>query len=79
MSWMIRAYERDGDALVREIAVDEALRTTFRRLLQRPEGDPMVDSFPLDAAAVQEIAEFFGLDLDTTKEDYFLDDDAQHS
>jgi len=76
MSWVIRGFERDGDALVREIAVDDALRVVFRRLLDVPESDPMYDSFPLDQHALERLAEMLMLEFDTTSENYFLEFDA---
>jgi hypothetical protein len=73
MSWVIRAFEKEGDALVLEIGVDEVLRATFRELVGAPESDPMFDSYPLSEEALKRLEALFDLELQRPDVVYFID------
>jgi hypothetical protein len=77
MSWIIRGYD-NADHLSFELSIDDALRPVFRRLLQRPDDDPMLDSFPLSGDALRQLNAMFNLDLGMSDErtEFFLDFNA---
>jgi hypothetical protein len=78
MSWVIRGYDAVEEQLRFELPLDDALRRVFRRVLDRPDDDPMVDSFPLRGDALRQVNALLGLNLGMSRDgtEFFLDFDA---
>jgi|SRR5215212_10422149 hypothetical protein len=80
--WVLRGFERYGDALVSEhplTGVDaDALATFIREILNRPEDDPLYFCHPLTPEVAYALLERVGVEaeLDSSREEYFLEFDA---
>jgi hypothetical protein len=71
--WVVSAYEKDGDRLIREHALGNVDVADLRRLWDRPDDDPMYDSYPVTAGNATAIGERLGEPLQLNEFDYFLE------
>ena len=80
--WVLRGYERHGDALVSEqplTGVDaEALARLLREHLDIPEDEPLIFVYPLTPDMADSLREEVGVEahLDFSREEYFIEFDA---
>jgi IS1 family transposase len=71
--WIISAYQKHGDALLQEHSLGDIDVSTLRRLWDRPDEDPMYDSYPVTAEIADAIAEYVDAPLQLSAYDYFLE------
>ena len=71
--WVISAYEKHGDRLVREHSLADVDVAMLRRLWGRPDDDPMYDSYPVDGTIADAMAEHVAEPMELDQFDYFLE------
>jgi hypothetical protein len=80
--WVLRGFERYGDALLSERPLtgvdDDNFATFVRELLNRPEDDPLSFTYPLTPEVAYALLKRVGVEaeLDSSREEYFLEFDA---
>ena len=80
--WVLRGYERQGDALVSEhplTSMDTHVLAHFlREHLDIPEDEPLIFDYPLTPDMADSLREEVGVEahLDFSREGYFVDFDA---
>lgn len=60
MSWWLRSFDRDTALIAREIDLNEAWRVMPR-------------AYPLDSEMLDRLSQMFGLHLDQSREDWFVE------
>jgi hypothetical protein len=71
--WVVSVYEKHGDRLITEHALQDVDVAELRRLWGRPDDDPMYDSYPVTPEIADELAQRVGESLRTSEFDYFLE------
>jgi hypothetical protein len=73
VSWVLRGYDAETEALVVDLDLEELVREWLRERLRLPPDDPMIASFPLLAEDAARLARSFGVALEATGTDFFLE------
>lgn len=71
--WVVSAYEKEGDRLVREHRLGEIDVALLRRLWERPEDDPMYESYLVTPEIATTLDEYVDGPLQLGEYDYFLE------
>ena len=72
---VLRAYDRDGEALRQEIALPELQPERVRDLFGRPPSEPVEGCYPVNENLMPRLAEVFNVEIDHDfkKYEYFLE------
>jgi hypothetical protein len=71
--WVVSAYEKHGDRLLKEYRLSDIEVAELRRLWGRPDDDPMYDSYPITPEVADRIAAHMDESLRLGDYDYFLE------
>jgi hypothetical protein len=71
--WVVNAYEKEGDGLVREHRLGDIDVALLRRLWERPDNDPMYESYPVTPEIANTLDEYVDEPLRLSDYDYFLE------
>ena len=72
MSWVIRGFGADDRVKV-EYPTEQLLRRYFVTLLELPENDLVIDSYRLDPDQLESLLAGFGVSLEDSSLEYFLE------
>ena len=72
-TWVIRGFERRGDALVAEHSIGQIPLADVQEALQISSEDPMYDSYRLGPAEVLRLKDFIPQSLNFEQLEYFLE------
>jgi hypothetical protein len=71
--WVLSAYEKHGDRLIRDHRLRDIDIATLRRLWQQPDDDPMYYTYPVTPAIAEALANHIEEPLQMDDFDYFLE------
>ena len=72
-SWILRGYDRITERVVREYPLLPPDPQMLRELLHRPKDDPLFDSFPVSAIALEILSRQYELTPFESDLDYFVE------
>ncbi len=73
--WVVRAFSKSGDDLVREVPLSGFSGQQVRPFLKLPPDDPMYDAYPITPAIAKALNNYLSEPLDLEHFDWFLEFD----
>lgn len=73
VSWMLHAYQKEGDALVDEWPLPGLSLGVMHNLFQQPQDDPMYDGYLVEEAQAGRLQAYTDHAIDLQAYDYFVE------
>ena len=73
MTWVLRAYDRQSEELVREDVLAGIDAATLRRWFSCPDDDPMVYVYPVTPPIADVVRQYVDESLHLDQQDYFIE------